>query len=516
MLSARRAVLVDLAFRHGSLVSLKRCINLASLHLALVSGAYTRGVLIVIGDLVSRANAVLSPLEMKDLKTFVFVYSRHLYNLCVQTTLEHETHEGKLTSISVSLDFSWTPLALSSSIMSCLSPTDDRDLTSNITSHWFHVLHAHLSGSPTPHPDFALPWIPFFPSSQLLDILRLCNESIETRAGGQIIMIVESTLKAMNGALHDYGQETIHLLLSLRRHIPSSHLLETQIAAALMSTYPTGLQERSTALASQLSMCAPRWQSRQASSTRQLELQSYLEQPQWSDSTTTIIQQILSCQPDQHHLFLEWIATGPNPRRDVFHLLSVVHAYLKAAEGGPFVSPVWEDTFQVCLKQLLDDSSTISGRHLASECVARLLVRARSSADNTLLPLLTKKLDKAKPKSVTPELLDVGISVQRMAGISLEPLIYLGLRWAVETVSSGSESDGGSIFRRLGALTGTFTSLKSHLVEPFLTGMIHSRLVSSEAGDLFGMLLSRVNLKVWHDARFIHRMILMFILSPFS
>ncbi|KAJ6584939.1 ribosome 60S biogenesis N-terminal-domain-containing protein [Mycena capillaripes] len=486
---SRREILADAALANApTLADMKRvvCTNAHSLS-ASSDPELTSGLLLLMAAICKRSTLHLSSADLADLKEEIFMRCAVIFNLCTAT----DAPQVVLKGLHLLVD-------------SVLNPTknEDKEMVSNITTHWLNVLTRSDSGSPAA----ISPWIRYMEPQDLFGLLELFGK--EKQADSHLLEIIIAAMETTVNAesitdLHTH----LNLLTALRSSLPKSMILESMIATIANACVPVALSGRTLGHAgistsSLLMKCDAAWSNRFHLVPPSLNLESLLFQEEWSDSTIKILSAILYQSGCDSDVFSSWLTTGLASCRPTAHLSQVLHAYLDSSPQLDHTSyadaAVWTPHLSRLLGSLTDGKIASTLRTDCSSCICLILARIPSTIPE-FVTTLQDRIKRLPESSLTRECLTIGAWLAKHSdkgNSAIASLIDHGMQWCIRAFAgSDVDMETQEIVDDLVTLIEIARSVKAHLAETLLSVIIQNRLTDISAITLLSVVLQTVSLK---------------------
>ncbi|PBK72194.1 hypothetical protein ARMSODRAFT_932579 [Armillaria solidipes] len=493
-------ILMNAVFAHSpSLSDLKRAICQInhSLTVAAEKAGLLRGLLQLLNSLIARSASVLPNADYTALKGFVFALES-IQKLCTSSTLPEQVREALHALARDTLD-------VSSSI--------ERGFASDIAFHWLNEVRVGLDSDASASLESASMWVVYLPLDSLLDLLDSLSQGLaKDREANPIIGLLDTVVStvrdfAMRDAQAEYLLRARTMqLIDLRSHLSGSAVLEELLAIALRSSLPLHAEgllhpiQNAEDARTCFNRSIARWSHRLEPLPTELQLVALLQQDQWTSATAEILRSLIYKRPCPHGAFSSWLKTNQCLERDPLELVSVLYSYLDVARcRGVAISAAeaepWVQHGRQMFKWSTDESLPPRLRHTASLCIV-LLFRLPASHRSQLEDQILNDLRKLSVKSLTPDMLFVGLNIGDEASALTNALGEHGVQWAVRRFTDENPVDDISS-RCVKYLTGivNMVSLKPHIAEPLLTAVTQLQLWNTAALELLAAVLNHVPFK---------------------
>ncbi len=345
-----------------------------------------------------------------------------------------------------------------------VSSSIERGFVSDIAFHWLNEVRVDLDSdanasvsivhatcfrnADSGQLESASIWVVFLPLDSLLDLLDSLSQGLaKDREKTSIIGLLDTVVStvrdfAMRDAQAEYLLRARTMqLIDLRSHISGSAVLEELLAIALRSSLPLHAEgllhpiQNAEDARTRLDRSIARWSHRLEPLPTELQLVALLQQNHWTSATAEILRSLIYKRPCPHGAFSSWLKTNQCSERDPLELVSVLYSFLDVARcRGVAISVAeaepWVLQGRRMFKWATDESSPPRLRHTASLCIVLLfglLPSDRSQLEDQIL----NDLRKLSVKSLTPDMLFVGLNIGGEASALTNSLGEHGVQWAV-------------------------------------------------------------------------------------
>ncbi|KAK0205877.1 ribosome 60S biogenesis N-terminal-domain-containing protein [Desarmillaria ectypa] len=492
--------LVNAVFTHSpSLSDLKRVICQINhgLIVAAERANLLRGLLQLLNSLITRSAFALPNTDYAALKGFVFTLES-VQKLCTASTLPELVREALRVLVKDTLDVN--------------SPVE-RSFASDIAFHWLNEVQAGLDSDANVSLEPASIWVVYLPLDSLLHLLDSLSQGLaKDREQTSILDLLDTVISAIRNFVMQDAQAEYLLrvktiqLINLRSHLSDSVVLEELIAMTLRSSLPLHIEgllhpiQNAKDAETRLDRSIARWTHRLETLPTDLQFFALLQQDHWTSATVEILRSLIYKCPCPHGAFSSWLKANQCLERDPLGLVSVLYSYLDVAKcrGVPISDAEAEPWVQHGRRMFgwsTDESLSPSLRHTASLCIT-FLFQLLSSNRSQLEDLILNDLRKLPVKSLTPDMLLVGLNVGSEASALTNALAEHGVQWAVRHFTDENPVDDMSS-RCVKYLTNVvkMVSLKPHIVEPLLTAVTQFQLWNTAALELLTAVLNHVPFK---------------------
>ncbi|KAF9460940.1 ribosome 60S biogenesis N-terminal-domain-containing protein [Collybia nuda] len=511
--AASRSILVEVAFGGvSSLLNIKQAVSLVTHRLMAVRSqdTLTKGLLLLLTSIVQRASTIFSAEDNVALKEAIFAYSEVIRIYLVSETVSDLVRESLHNLVKVSLN-----------------PTNSTDqmVLTETTTYWLDALKKSLTGEPIKSA-LILTWIPYFRSSDLLDVL----DTLAITSNLPSLPVLETVLQSLRSSAEADLSAKLALnfksrlpqLLSLRKAAPSLGVLEEIIAVAIVSSLPaycdrselTGKVFEETAMNPIILRSRIRWSQHLDHLSNDLPLQSFLDQAIWTPSTIEILSSLLYRRWISKDRFLSWLETDSPKRHSADQLIPVLHAFLDASscEGSQIDEPnvdAWLSLVTRLLDVTITEDLPSTLRSTSRTCIA-LIASIAPLCLPRILASIIQTIDALPVASLTMNLLKLGRQLHLAFSVDTTPLVTAlvnhGMQWAVRHFAEEGEPFE-AVVEELTCLVQVSSDVKPHLVETVIGVVIQHHLANVPALQLITSLLSIVQLKPVIVNRFLQSII---------
>ncbi|KAF9046067.1 hypothetical protein BDZ89DRAFT_1155358 [Hymenopellis radicata] len=482
----RRSVLVEAAVAPGvTLASMKRvvCQIEHSLNAALVTKSSSVAHLLdLINDIVVRSSEALGA-DHFALKEYVFVHSPSIRSLSITQALFVDVREALRRLVHSNLR---------------LTDREDRRLVTETALNWKHEVESDSADL-----EHASIWIPFLSIDALLDLSVTVGETaVAGHATSRFLSTMVDAIRAR--VLQD---ELVKIsftnqLMRLRSKLPDMSVIDDVLAPTLAAMQPMFVDGRGRAgcAGPEVLKCAEtQWNLRLRQLPGELQLLAFLEQKTWTTGTVDIIRALLY-KTDSAASFSTWLQTGNYRERPYPLLVRVLRAHLDSTSCLGRSLPDaehrhWVHNFRN-FSAWCADTEGEDVRHHAASCLI-LLFPLLANLRAELSAVLVDSVATLPVTSLPVDLLKVGRALGSECPSFVDALVEHGAQWAVRRFSDYDSFDSYSESRVEGLieLIESASSLKPHIIEPFLTVIPQKQLSNPLAVKLLNAVLLKTQFK---------------------
>ena len=314
-------------------------------------------------------------------------------------------------------------------------------------------------------------------------------------------------------------------LLSLKSILPDSPLLEQIIAIAVEATLPIGLDgcpsfSSSSEPVTVIRRAESRWSQRCCGIKANIDVQPFLSQGTFSDSTAKIISCLVYQQPSSRLALMDWLTSDRTSQHEPCHLVPILHALFDscsqdAAAIANVPSNTWLPFIMKIVQAIADIDIPSNIRIRAQYCLLNIL-SANSGDASKLLDAVAKEMKHAS-RSLSHELITTATALAVKFGSKVESIVSRvidnGLQWCIDQFALEEDTGYDILIRDLSScffsvlwiianlpfvasLVKASSMTKSHLVDTLLQVVIQNRISRADALHLASVCLPTAQLKV--------------------
>lgn len=197
-----------------------------------------------------------------------------------------------------------------------------------------------------------------------------------------------------------------------------SLLLEGLVSVAIEASLPIGLDgcsvsstiSSSSDLVGVTRRAVGRWTQHKRSLKVELDIRSFLQQPNFSKSTAKIVSGLMYRQSYSPDIFIEWFKTTECLQKNDECVIPIIHTLLDTSDfsqGSPVELDVWRPYIPKILGAITRSSSSPELSQQARQCLIDIVSTFRSDPSN-ILAVLQQEFEALPERKLSPELILTG------------------------------------------------------------------------------------------------------------